>query len=255
MTIRHIFIPNDESKRDICSVPNCNRNKFEHKCQVCERGITVYMLADIPLCYACYEREMELKRQVESNSQVRLDAIRTITLSDSVVQTRADYYNAEMLSIVEMKQLIDNDDTIGIDQKQFKLAEMVQTRVKNLQQSLFEIDEQRIAIINQQRAIQTYLNELSTKLRAEEREKLKLQDLNYQPKAPVLKQPKAPSVKKTTNNQIDAQAKIVANEFGLSETSVAMFLKMFMTSKGLTLEQAVNMFRTNTLELQSKKDN
>lgn len=255
-TIQHTYNPDDNSTRDLCI---CGKAKFEHRCSFCGSGLSTRMIANIPVCLPCYNREQDLQIENLQPDKVmeRVDSVKKAIQTDNTIQTRADFFNAEIQSIGEIRVNIDKDDSIPSEQKQFALAQVIKNRVIELKKSLFEIDEERIKIINQQRAVQTYLNELASKLRDEEREKLHLQDINYTPKpAPVKKTPKAPKVGEPKFNLRLNKEELAAaaKDAGVSE----FMIQAVIVSRRVSISDAVKIVKANlaeALQQTSEKNN
>jgi len=209
------------------------------------------------VCQTCYDKEMiaqaEMKagasqRVADSNEAVRINAVNK-ALSDSAkidasVTVRTDVFNAQTVSITELKSAIESDATIV--NKPYALAEELTKRFAHFQTTIFEHNEAIISATNNQRAIQTYLNTLANTLRAEEREKLKIQDINYKP-AQV--KPVKPAAIRTAKKKLDkVELRKYASELGVAEYT----LQMVCVSKGLTVEQAANMLRKSINEAKSE---
>lgn len=188
----HPFLP---SLTDSAKCNKCKLNQLMHtnmaECETCDHIGSVEMLGDIAICNECMVKELaaakayqapklqEARHDVYVNEQ--LNRVKTI---DQQVQLRTDIFNAETVAIVEIKALIDSDESIT--NKPYALASMLTERYLHFKKVIFDLGEQQVEKQNQQRAIQTYLNTLADKLRIEEREKLKISDINYQPSAPKL---------------------------------------------------------------------
>jgi len=152
---------------------------------------------------------------------------------DSSVQTRSDIFNAETVSIIELRDAIDADDTIT--NKHFKLGEIVMERMNGYKKAIFEMNEEMVALANKQIANQIYLNELSNKLRLEEREQLKLKDINYKPNpVKVTKPSSASKVRKFDKAELKKWASIAK----MPESVI----QMLCLAKNLTPEQAAQSF-------------
>jgi len=187
------------------------------------------------MCDECYEKELALQaaNNTPEKQQERVLSMNNILTSartiDAQIQVRTDIFNANTVAIVTLKKAIDEDVTIT--NKQFRLAEELSTRFHILKTAIFELNEEVIIKSNEQRAIQTYLNQLSNSLRAEEREKLKLQDINYNPQPAKLKV----SSNKPKKEKVDkALLEKYSKELGLPPS----VLTMSMVAKNLTLDQA-----------------
>jgi len=204
------------------------------------------------VCGNCYAIEMGLlktnstpqaqnERVEESNNKMAL-ALEASRAVDESIKVRTDLFNAATTSIIELKAQIDGN--AEITNKPYALAEELTKRFEHHKQVVFELSEQIVAAGNSQKAIQIYLNQLANSLRAEEREKLKIADINYKPN-PV-KPVKTRAVKTTgTSKKLDkAELKKYAAELGVSEFT----LQMVCVSQGISPEMAANKLRKSIKE-------
>lgn len=224
----------------------------------CQETNDLRTYAGMIVCGNCYAIEMGLLKQnnAPAAQQVRVEESTNRTLEnialqksrevDNAIQVRTDLFNAATTSIVELKATIDAN--AEITNKPYALAEELTKRFEHYKQVVFELSEQIVAAGNNQKAIQVYLNQLANQLRAEEREKLKIADINYKPN-PV-KPVKTKSVKTTgTSKKLDkAELKKYAAELGVSEFT----LQMLCVSKGITPEMAANQLRKSINEAKSE---
>ncbi len=131
---------------------------------------------------------------------------------------RTDVFNSETVAIVDIEKAINADETIT--NKPYALAEILTQRMNGYKKLDIEYQEKLIESNSSQRAIQQYLNQLANKLRADEREKLKVQDINYKPRVVKTATPKPI---KTVATKIDRTAvKILAKKLGATEYLVQM---------------------------------
>lgn len=216
----------------------CKREELDHTdratCDACSNTGSMEIYIDMLMCPSCIEKELELQKESKNNTENRvLDMNSLITKSreiDASVTLSQDLFNAETIAITELKTAIESDSSIT--NKQFKLAELVTERMNLFKKAIFEKNQELIELNNKQRASQTYLNNLANQLRADEREKLKLQDMSYQPQSPKDKKPRTDAAKKKA---LDVpRLKQLAAELGLPHT----VLQMMCVSKNLTPEQA-----------------
>ena len=155
---------------------------------------------------------------------------------DGTIRVRSEFFNANITSIIEMKKAIDEDSSI--EKKHYALAEQLKERFTRLRKVLFDIDEKRVTITSEQRGIQTYLNDLANKLRTDEREKLKLSDLTYQPVAP--KKPRESKTRKPKAPKFDkAELRRLASETGIPEFT----LQTICVAKGIQPAEAAKMLK------------
>ncbi len=118
---------------------------------------------------------------VSSSGPININEVLTRSREiDNRVTVRTDIFNSATVAIVELKKAIDAD--ITITNKPYALAETLTERFTHFKQVIFELNEKVIEASNNQKAIQIYLNNLANQLRADERAKLKIADINYQPK-------------------------------------------------------------------------
>jgi hypothetical protein len=177
----------------------CKRPEIDHSdsatCECCSNtgeiniftipNTTVKML----MCASCIDKEIqgqELlranadKRVIESNlsMQARLEEVK-----HSIIE-RSDIFNAKLPSLIEICKSVDADETI--ENKTFRKAELISDLFHHLTGVITEANKVKDNAIGLQRATQAELNILASQLKIEEREKLKLQDINYKPAAPKL---------------------------------------------------------------------
>jgi hypothetical protein len=190
-------------------------------------------------CDECHAKDMahnspeaqEARGQAYKQEQSILAEAKAI---DDSIQVRSDLFNAATVAIVDIKKAIDADESIT--NKPYKLAETLKARFEHFKNIVFDLNQQLVEAGNQQKAIQVYLNNLANTLRAEEREKLKIADINYKPnqvKSPTVKSIK--TVGTTNKKATKAEIKKAANELGIPEFTLASFTLM----SGGNLEVAV----------------
>src|SRR3982751_3482361 len=159
---------------------------------------------------------------------------------DDGIQVRTDLFNAATVAIVEIKNAIDADESIT--NKPYALAETLKVRFEHFKNVVFELNQQLAEAGNQQKAIQVYLNNLANTLRAEEREKLKIADINYKPNQIKLHTVKTIKTTGTTvKKATKADIKKAATELGIPEFTLASFVIM----NGGNLEVAVNRLKAS----------
>lgn len=207
--------------------------------------------AGMIVCGACYEKEMAAQAEMKrpENQQARVDAMNqalaTAKTIDATIQVRTDLFNAATVAIVDLKKTIDDDPTIT--NKPYALAEALTGRFNHYKQVVFDLNQQVIEAGNHQKAIQVYLNQLANQLRSEEREKLKIQDINYKPNAVKPVKPKA--VKAATNSKATKEEiRKYCQELGVAEFT----FRSFMVSTGRTAEQTANALRKSINEAKSE---
>jgi len=194
---------------DVCV--RCRRSELDHTslatCEACPYIGPCELYANvILLCPTCYSKEIE--HQSPANQEKRLTEHRAITeknlqLSrdiDSSVVTRADYFNAETISISELKKIIDSDETIA--RKDYTLYMAVKERYDKFKAVLIEVEEKRLEITHNIKADQTYLNNLVASLTKEEQEKYRVRDIDYKPNKVKVAKPKGDGVGKVNMAEV-----------------------------------------------------
>lgn len=149
------------------------------------------------------------------------------------LEVQTDIFNAQVISIHDLKLAIDADESVT--DKHFTLAKALSDRFVLLQDLIVGARADILAAETKQRAIQTYYIELSKKLRQEERDKLKLRDLQYKPAEVKTVTPKKVSTKKADKEE----AIKVANESGVP-LQVLMILAL---TKNLSYRDAAIEFK------------
>jgi hypothetical protein len=231
----------------------CIRCDFDEKshtdratCEACgNSGNCEIFAGNMLLCSECIEKEQIAQRENEKGalervSDARNEANRKIEESrkvDTSIRIRADIFNAKTVAIVELKKSIDENPEI--ENKHFALAKELDTRFQHLKDIIFGLRAEVTEHENEQRAIQTYYNELAKRLREEEREKIKLQDVNYKPIEPkTIRKPRAPKVKKFDKVEVRKLAK----ESGFPEQAI----QILCMAKNLTPIQAVDLLKAHS---------
>jgi len=221
----HQFTPMADNEKK-CSICQYNEN-MHGTCECCPAYDHLVTFKTLKMCPDCYEKEKSLTAELEKPEnvaeriRVANEAVEKARAIDNSVETRSDIFNAATVAIVELKAAIEANPEI--ENKQFALAEELKRRFEHHKSVIFEANQKIIESTNNQKAIQTYLNTLANQLRAEERQKLQLQDLNYKPN-PV----KTPTPKKTTTTGTRGKSaaktteiRKVAAELGVSEFMIA----------------------------------
>jgi hypothetical protein len=221
--MKHAFIPS-QANSERCSI--CKWPEPAHKpdaiCEACPNQASLEIFNNMALCSDCITKEIDAYNKLDADGRVaftRENAKRTMEIAKSIdhsIQIQTDIFNAKTVAINELKIAIDSDETIT--EKNFALAKTLDERYKHLSEVLFSKRQEVSEAENEQRAIQTYYNELAKKLRAEEREKIKLQDVKYQPIQPKIGKPKSVTPKAYDKVGI----KNAAAQSGLPEQAIQM---------------------------------
>src|SRR4030095_16316721 len=232
------------------NVDICIRCKFpliahtnEAECEACGNKAAVKMrYGNMLMCSDCWQKELALKSEpmesgvtVNQSEDIQNKILAQSKEIDNSLELRTDIYNAETIAIVDIKKAVYEDE--NITNKPYVVAERLLERLTHFRKIGFELNEQIQNNNNQQRALQQELNSLSNTLRNEEREKLKLADINYKPN-----QIKSRAIKPISTTSTAKKAKIdkvalkkAAIELGISE----FMIQQICVAKGLSVEDAV----------------
>lgn len=230
----HGFKPNSA---DITKCLFCNRIEKDHtdaaECEICGKEASCRIVKTFLMCQECAIKEMEL---VEKGRQESLTLFKTEPI-DSQIAIQTDIFNAKIQSIAELKVVIDSNPLIPAEQKDFTFAKECKERFIHIQTVIFKLEDEKSKLATEQRAFQVTLNNLANKLRAEEREKLQIADINYKPQAVLTTKPKVIKTKKFDKAEISAMAK----KYNLPEAA----LQMVVVAKGLAVEDAAKLLSGN----------
>jgi len=218
-------------------------------------------------CDECWDKEIKTSQEHMSpeNQAKRVDAYRSSVESkviqasrviDSSIRVKSDIFNAATIAIVNIKKSIDENPEVT--NKPYALAEELMKRFGHFTKVIFDGNQQISEIAKQisaagtnQQAIQIYLNQMANQLRAEEREKLRIADINYKPQ-PVTKVAKI----KTSGTARKGKLDIKELQKYAKDVGVELFtLQMFCVQKGVTPEMGANMLRRIIAEGKSEAPN
>src|SRR6185295_4538378 len=218
--MNHKFHP---SFSDNTKCLKCKYTEIMHgdqaECEVCNNiGEVEPVYGGILMCESCLEREMarQLNNRSPEKQNERVKSMNEMIESsrsiDNSIQVHTDLFNAQTISIIELKSAIDNDESIT--NKPYALAKELSVRFAKFSSVIFEKNQEIIEATNKQKAIQVYLNNLANQLRIEEREQLHIKDVNYTPNLKKIDGKK----KIRINKKIDkVELKKYAMELGVSE--------------------------------------
>ncbi len=234
----HPFIPSIGS--NTCS--KCHKSEISHTslatCECCSYvGPCEIKYGNLLMCPSCIEKEAIASKAnyTPEKQQERVDAVRQsldeVHKIDQSMQVREDIFNAETVSIIERKKLIDSDDSVPPEQKHFALASEVTDLHNHLKQLIFDTSSELVKLNSRQIAVQSYLNDVANKLRVDQRESLRLKDINYSPTPVKVTKPKSTSVgtKKFDKTEVNR----VAKTSGMPESMI----QMVCVQKGWTPQQ------------------
>lgn len=275
--MNHAFTPSQVDNK-VCA--RCKYTQIDHTdratCEACGNTGVCEIIGTILMCEDCQAKEREavanriqaiataakmnegvnLNRLPEAEREklygeaAELNILAKSMQIDNAIQLHTDIFNAKTVAIVELKKAIEADDSI--ENKHYKLAEVIGERFKHLTQVIFDARQKQVDAQNEQKAIQVYLNQLVDKLSKEEREKLKLHDIEYKPSDKPVKKPSAAKVKKFDKTEVREFAQKLTDELGFPVAD--SILQMICVSKNMSAEQAANHFRKNYKEAMSNNE-
>lgn len=258
-SIVQTVIPNEtESKEDKTIECECCPNKVN--------PANIKKFHNMLMCPSCYAKELRMQVENYYNSehmtpakqeervQLHNESIERIKMIDHQVQLRQDIFNAEVIAIHKIEEIVNSDETISADKKQFTIGKAIKERIEHFQKVIFDLTELQVQENNKIRAAVTYFNELQYKLRAEEREQLKLQDLNYKPQPPKFVTPREKKEKTgrtgprkfSANLLREASAKLaiwcVENSYKIMTMDA---VQMISTARNMSPDEAVEFIKNN----------
>lgn len=233
--MNHNFTP---GQLDASKCATCKYDIISHTnmatCECCPTIGPVEIHKTMLMCPECVIKEKRLEAESIAGAEDRVKTVLERAQSiDYSIKIREDIFNAETVSIAEIKSAIDTDSTI--ENKRFELAKRLTERYQHFSKVIFDKQQEIDADNTKQRAVQSYLNQLANQLRTEEREKLKLHDINYKP---VDKTPKVSKV--TTKKGFD---KFELVKWANSVDIPLAAFQMVCVAKNMTPEQAAEHFR------------
>lgn len=248
--MKHKFDPSysDKTKCGVVTVNKlCGHSEIDHtdmaECDYCEYvGVVEVTLDNSVSCPQCFN-EANVPPPIAIN-----EVLKQARLVDNLVEVRTDLFNSETISIMKLKEVIDADPTIT--NKPYTLANELITRFNRYKTVMFELNEKQVETSNKQKAIQIYLNQLANSLRTEEREKLKIHDINYRIRA--AKEPiKIKTIKASSKKLDKVELRKFAKELGVGEFT----LQMIVIQKNLTIAQAAAQIRQSIATAKSLTSN
>tara|TARA_R110000868_G_scaffold240657_1_gene495164 strand:+ start:14 stop:859 length:846 start_codon:yes stop_codon:yes gene_type:complete len=273
--MNHEFIsnPNIPEKCIECAYPE-DKHGDNAACDCCEKtgNLQIWMLGNQQalLTRECMEREKAiLEKEIADNhqtpekQQARLDAynaianpyqqlIQNASKIDEQLHLSSDIFTARTVSIEECRKAIFNNPDIPSDKKFFEFVLFCKQRMAHFQSIIFDLDKKKIEAYSEQKAWHIAMNDYANKLRADEREKLRIADVTYDVKTPKSITPRAikANTKKVTKQELRVAVNQLNSELmGTGKDGIQEFVvQMMMVSKNWTLEQAINHLRRSLKE-------
>jgi hypothetical protein len=226
----HNFLPSqlNQTKCGFRYTPTsvCGREIHDHTdkatCESCgNSGTCDFYCGDtrILLCQDCLEKERTSAIERGGIKIATLDSAKTLIEEskrlDYSIHDWTQVFNARPVSIAELRFKIEHDESV--ENKHFTLAKVLDDRFKHLSSVLGLVNQKQKELSKQHQEIQLYYNELSKKLKEDEKKEISLKDVNYKP-IEITKKQKAPSIKKYDAQRI----KLASAESGISAALIQM---------------------------------
>lgn len=222
----HSFI---SSQLDNSKCARCKYTEIDHTdratCETCGNSGNCEIFAGMLMCSTCKENEIKALMEHQSpekqaerarlHNQSLIEHSRTI---DQSIKVKTDIFNAETVAITDLFKAIDENPEI--QNKLYVKASELKNRIDHFQKVIFDSRSVLQDATERHQVIQTQLNELANKLRQDERERLKLNDINYQPGAIRTVKPK--SVKVSTKKWNKADVREAAAKYKVPIDAVQM---------------------------------
>lgn len=240
--MNHSFVP---SQLDTNKCASCRRSQIDHselaKCDCCDDYIgKCELIDDMLMCPRCTKRQAEITAELAQHKDNPYKHKHEDL--DTSIQTSKDFWNSRIASFEHLKKAIDDD--ITIIEKEWELAQRVKNRIGHLKEVLFPQRKLELeAVVTEHRMLQTQLNVLASKITKEQREKLKISDINYVPTIPKISKPKAPSIKKFDKVEL----RKYAAELGVGEYT----LQGLAVAKNITVAEAAGILRESLAGLKA----
>jgi exosome complex RNA-binding protein Csl4 len=237
----HIFAPVANGYIVSCSV--CGRTEQTHgTCEICNNQDTLVKFKTMLMCPECYNKEKSLTEQSSLEAAGRVSEMNATLRENQVIteaiKVRTDLFNAATVAIADIKSAIEAD--ASITNKPLKLAEVLMERFEHFKKVSFDLQEQLVEAGNHQKAIQIHLNTLANQLRAEEREKLKIADINYKPNLVKPIKDTVAKIRAPKKGFTQEQLVSAAKEAGVT----IVVIQALCISKGITPDVAVTLIKT-----------
>jgi hypothetical protein len=178
------------------------------------------------MCPDCLEKELHAPTYTERIEKEKEENFETVTneitsdhrptelehsatnkLGSQSISRSEEFFNARVKPMNDRWLEIVADESINAENKHYQFAREIREHYLHMKRILGEAIEVQLQCASEMRADQVFLNQLSSKLREEERVKLHLQNIDYTPPS-VIKTPK--KIKVSKDDQIAASyAKIM----------------------------------------------
>ena len=204
-------------------------------------------------CQECYQVELALQEESAKGAEARVEeskrsfieraARETRAMLDETITIRSDYFNADIPSLISLRETIFNQSDKSVDEKQFEYTRMLKEHIGHMRTVLIDMRDAEMKIGARMKLMQSEINQEANKLREEERKILQLENISYSPVSPKLaKTPKAPTtgVKRT---KIDMEeVEYAAKKYGVPEQTIMATARLKKISVDAAAREVVQAF-------------
>jgi hypothetical protein len=153
------------------------------------------------MCPICIQKELDAARKASEEDIKTVGEIR-VQAMNSVIECRAQFFNAHTSAIMQQKEEFYNSNPELSDEvKRYKFSELLNEQIQNYKRAFFEVNETALKISNEMRATITYLADFADQLTNEQRERLQIANINFNPVPIKVKDVKLPLVKLSKEEQ------------------------------------------------------
>lgn len=157
-------------------------------CESCTlTGLAITLHNRIWFCETCWKKEVEVIEANQKRAKEVEQAQEMIARAgqiDQTIEVKQDIWNANTVAAIELRQAIMKDDSIPVDQKEYRYAKMTEERMLHLRKVIFDEEQALIAKKTEMRMWHTQTVETCAKLSAKYRAEFKDLNINY-PEKPV----------------------------------------------------------------------
>jgi hypothetical protein len=211
----------------ICA--KCLQKEYAHKddvtCEACNNVGPVELIGKMLLCKECALKELtpivkpevieqlsieqtlnQVNRILETNQIANADGEAVKDIIDAAIagniKEYKDFFNAKIPSIIDLRNLVESDESIPTDKKHYAVMSLLKRRVSYLAMVLFQTRNSQIEIGAEMKSIQFYMAETIPKLRMKLRAEFALNTPNYTPQVIKSGVPKERAKKQTPSDKI-----------------------------------------------------
>jgi hypothetical protein len=205
------------------------------------------------MCEEHYQSELAAQKELAEGAEQRIKesnadyarraAEHTRKMLDETITIRSDYFNANIPSLIEIRQAIFSDESLSADEKQFKYVGMLKEHIGHMRQVLIDMRDAEMKIGARMKLMQSEINTEANKLREEERAALQIENITYTPVAPkVKKTPTAPTTKAIRIKVDMKEVEALAKKYGVPEQTIMSTIRLKKLSPEAAAREVVQAF-------------